>query len=77
MANRLDEDGFKMVKISLAQYEALSQYRRTMEEMLEEAIGHFLKHLQQLDALDRADYEAMWEDSDEHADEEYGVEAAC
>ena len=72
-----EEDGFMMVRISLAQDEALSQYRRTIEEMLEEAIDHFLEHLEGLDALERADYEAMWENGDEDEDEEYELEAAC
>lgn len=72
-----EEDGFMMVRISLAQYEALSQYRRTIEEMLEEAIDNYLKHLELLEGLERADYEAMWENGDKDEDEEYDLEAVC
>ena len=67
-----DEYGFVAVKISLAQYEALSEYEGAVEEMLEEAIDRYLEYLEQEEGSARAEDETSWEKDDDDED----VEAA-
>lgn len=68
------KDGFVKVRISLAHYEALSEYDGTVEEMVEQAIERYLEDLEREEDYDRAKYEEMWASDEE--DEESDVEAA-
>jgi len=70
-----DIEGFINVGISAAQYEALSEYEGTVEEMVKEAIDRYLEYLEQEQDCDRDELERMWS-SDEEEGEESGEEAA-
>ena len=54
------KDGFVKVRISLAHYEALSEYDGTVEEIVEQAIERYLEDLEREEDYDRAEYDAMW-----------------
>jgi hypothetical protein len=69
-----NKEGFVKIRISLAHYEALSEYDGTVEEMVEQAIERYLEDLEREEDYDRAEYEEMWASDEE--DEESDVEAA-
>jgi len=71
-----EEDEFVTVRISAAQYEALSKYEETVEEMVAEAIDLYLDRLDREQEYDRHEYETMWNSSDDNEDESNDLEAA-
>lgn len=77
-----DEEGYVSIKIPVAQYEALSKYDWTVEEMVEQAIDRYLDYLEQEEDCDRAedeeleDLRASTDEDDDDQEEAADVEAA-